>query len=289
MYFLLCLLIIFLCFLVPIIKRQKHAPQKEVLYVSQEQPQEETEDWEEEGSEEGESSSGGEQSEYSDASYDTDDEEKIPQQTQPVSINQPLKNLVMKEARKPEIVSSSTHLVTPTQQHQVSRKKLKRKNIERQIQPELEAAPITLKLRKRSKVSHETDVSTSSKLESHETNVSTSSKLEISGGNTEPAKDDRKKLETMYDDSNIDVNLYTSAPQNITEKKIMLGSNLLVVCKMIEAIGEKGQSYEYAAISLQRKMKSQKAYTFNMPLNLINTLIHALDIIKDANQTYLSK
>ena len=97
-----------------------------------------------------------------------------------------------------------------------------------------------------------------------------------------------KKKETLFDLSNVDYNLYTAAPQNIVEKKVMLGNNLLVLSKMMEAAGDKGQTYEYAAISFQRKLKSSKAYTFNIPLNLAPTLIKALELIMDDNKTFFS-
>ena len=131
---------------------------------------------------------------------------------------------------------------------------------------------------KRVKVQHENQ--TENRLES---------KQEMSGENMELVKDDgKKKVETMFDDSNIDYNLYTAAPQNIIEKKIMLGNNLLVLSKMMDAVGDKGQSYEYPAISFQRKCKSQKAYTFNLPLNLAPTLIRALELIMEDNKTFFS-
>jgi len=112
------------------------------------------------------------------------------------------------------------------------------------------------------------------------------SRNEVSGETLEASKVEKK--ETLFDLSNVDYNLYTAAPQNIVEKKVMLGNNLLVLSKMMEAAGDKGQTYEYAAISFQRKLKSSKAYTFNIPLNLAPTLIKALELIMDDNKTFFS-
>lgn len=258
----------------PTIKYRRHAP-KEVVCVSSEQAEEE-EEWEEEGGEEEEgfTSSWEEQSEYSDACDGTDDEEKISQQTQSVKIKLPLKNLVVKDARKRK---ASPPLAAPAHQNEAPKRRLKRKLVEPQIQAEAQNTPIKRKFHRRPKVEIETE-------------VLNSNKQEISGESPDLLKEDKKKLpETMFDDSNIDVNLNTSTSKNVVEKKIMPGNNLLIVSKMLESIGEKGQAYEYAAISFQRKMKSQKAYTFNVPLSSVGNIIQALEIIRDANQVYLSK
>ena len=271
----------FSVFLVPTAKHRRHAAQKEVVCVSSEQAEEE-EEWEEEGGEEEEgcTSSGEEQSEYSDASYYTDDEEKISKQAQPVNVKPPLKNLVIKNIRKR---GSNPSLVASTPQIAAPKRRLKRKIAEPQIQAEAQNTPIKRKFHRRPKIAVETSVAV-------ETEVLNPDKQEISGENSELPKDDKKKVpETLFDDSNIDVNMNNTTSQNVVEKKIMPGSNLLIVSKMIEAIGEKGQSYEYAAVSFQRRMKSQKAYTFNIPLSTIGNIIQALEIIRDANQVFLSR
>lgn len=245
----------------PVVQRKINGSKKEkVVFMSDEvQENEKDQDWDpEEEEEEEQVDSEYEEDAQSNHPYSSDDssnEEEVLEQAKP------LKNLMLKNVKtqQPKIVPSTSQNLKPNTPQSKKRKSPLQ-------QTPKAAAP------KRLKPSNENQ-----------------NKQEISGENLELTKDEKKKIETLFDDSNVDYNLYCEAPENIVEKKVMLSNNLLIVSKMMEAAGDKGQTYEYPAISFQRKLRSQKAYTFNLPLNMIPTLIKGLKMIMNDNQTYFSK
>lgn len=271
----------------PIVKRRSHGSQKVM-------PMQETNWQNEEASEASCTETEDEQSEAGYSSHDSDYEEEVPQQTQSmnyedIDISPPIQSLktLVKDVRShsPKIVVTQQPQ-TENRQKRVSRKRRAQTDLNQNTTPpsQLQADPIQQPIRTKR-------VKTQEKRSKQEpiTHVEQSNKHEKSGENFDVTKDEQKRPETLFDDSNLDYNLYAMAPQNIVEKKIMLGNNLLVISKMMEASGDKGQTYEYAAISFQRKLKSQKAYTFNLSLNMAPTIIRALELIMDANKTYFAR
>lgn len=297
----------------PIPRQRYHAPKKEIMYV---QETDRDQEWtpEEEACEEGSSGSEGEQSIHSDSGDESGDEKEIPKQTQS------LRNIIVKNIRapNPHIERQHTSFQNQSQLHHQAqinqskyshhpqpiemkntpqtsagavsgRKKRQYKQVDASVKtvqdvPQVESKKYDRKRVKRSAETVEYDAADNSMREVID--GSETSRPEVSGENLDLTKAEKK--ETLFDVSDVDYNLYTAAPQNIVEKKIMLGNNLLVLSKMMEAAGDKGQTYEYAAISFQRKLKSQKAYTFNIPLNLAPTLIRALELIMSDNKTYFA-
>lgn len=267
----------------PVDKRRGHGSQKVM-------PMQETSWQNEEASEASCTETEDEQSEAGYTSHDSDYEEEVSQQTQSMKYEDPAPPIQSLKTLVKDVRSHSPKIVVTPQpqaenrQKRVSRKRRAQTDLNQNTTPPPQQQtasipqPIRTKRVKRSKQEILTQVE-----------VEQSNKHEKSGENFDAAKDEQKRPETLFDDSNLDYNLYAMAPQNIVEKKIMLGNNLLVVSKMMEASGDKGQTYEYAAISFQRKLKSQKAYTFNLSLNMAPTIIRALELIMEANKTYFAR
>jgi hypothetical protein len=254
---------------VPVVQRKNNGSTKEkIVFMSSEiQESEKDQDWDPEGEEEEEEQIESEYEEDAESNNpysgdDSCDEEEIPEPTKPLK-NLVLKNIKQQQANPIQVVPIKATCQNP--------------------------ASITLQPKKRKAPIQKTPKAGPSKRSKPSTSNENQNKHEISGENLELTKDEKKKIETLFDDSNVDYNLYCEAPENIVEKKVMLSNNLMIVSKMMEATGDKGQTYEYPAISFQRKLKSQKAYTFNLPLNMIPTLIKGLQMIMNDNQTYFSK
>jgi hypothetical protein len=100
-------------------------------------------------------------------------------------------------------------------------------------------------------------------------------------------KEKKEKDVPMFNDKNVDYNLYHEAPENVATKKIKLSSNVILMCKMIEATGEqRGLTYDYAALSIIRKTKNNKAYEFNLPLTIAPNLVRGIELIMQENKHF---
>lgn len=98
----------------------------------------------------------------------------------------------------------------------------------------------------------------------------------------------------IYNDKNVDYNLYSGDPNNVVCKKIKIDKNILVTCRMME--GSEGAKKtatfsfpDYAALSFLRKMKDEKAFEFNLPLGLAPSIIEALQLIINDNPKFFKK
>lgn len=107
------------------------------------------------------------------------------------------------------------------------------------------------------------------------------------------AKKGAKKREApLFNDKNLDYNLFNDAPENVVAKKIKISNTVLVTCKMIDAItggASGGLSYDYAALTFLRKIQNQKAFEFNLPLTLAPKIIEALKLIIKDNPKFFKK
>jgi hypothetical protein len=118
-------------------------------------------------------------------------------------------------------------------------------------------------------------------------------KEEVSGNalvlkdDADSKKEKKEKEVPMFNDKNVDYNLYHEAPENVATKKIKLSSNVILMCKMIEATGEqRGLTYDYAALSIIRKTKNNKAYEFNLPLTIAPNLVKGIELIMQENKHF---
>lgn len=119
-------------------------------------------------------------------------------------------------------------------------------------------------------------------------------KNEVSGAeavdNSDSDSKKEKKEAPLFNDKNVDYNLYNEAPENVATKKIKLSSNVILMCKMIEAAGDKnGLTYDYAALSISRKTKNGRAYEFNLPLTIAPNLMKGIEYIMRDNKHFFQK
>lgn len=98
-----------------------------------------------------------------------------------------------------------------------------------------------------------------------------------------------KKEPMMFDDHNVDHNLFNSAPENVVNKRIKISSNIIVTCKMVENNDGKNMAYEYAALTIQRKTKDGTMFEFVLPLSITMSMTEALQIIMKENPKYFRK
>jgi len=93
-----------------------------------------------------------------------------------------------------------------------------------------------------------------------------------------------KKTE-VFNDSNLDFDLFKSSPTNVVSRRIRVASNLIVTCRMISQAGN-NLSYDYAAITFQRKTQNEKMFEFVIPLNLTPRLVQAMQYIIAENPKF---
>lgn len=105
--------------------------------------------------------------------------------------------------------------------------------------------------------------------------------------------EDNKKASNMveYNDKNVDFNLYNEAPEHIKNVKIKISSNVVMICRMIEATGNtsQGLTYDYAALSFVRQSKNGRAYEFNLPLTLAPSITKGINLMIRENTKFFSK
>ncbi len=107
-----------------------------------------------------------------------------------------------------------------------------------------------------------------------------------------PSEDNKKTSNTVeYNDKNVDFNLYNEAPEHIKNVKIKISSNVVMICRMIEATGNtsQGLTYDYAALSFVRQSKNGRAYEFNLPLTLAPSITKGINLMIRENTKFFSK
>lgn len=97
-----------------------------------------------------------------------------------------------------------------------------------------------------------------------------------------------KKRETpIFNDKNVDFDLFNSSPSNVVSRKIKVSNNLMVTCRMIDQTeGKSSLTYDYAALTIQRKTANEKMFEFIIPLSLTPRIIEAMKIIVDQNAKF---
>jgi hypothetical protein len=98
-----------------------------------------------------------------------------------------------------------------------------------------------------------------------------------------------KKEAPTFNDKNVDYNLFSNDPGNVVSRKIKIASNVILTCKMIESDTKGGLSYDYAALTFQRKTRDEKAFEFNLPLTISPNLIQGLKLIMQDNPKFFSE
>jgi len=98
-----------------------------------------------------------------------------------------------------------------------------------------------------------------------------------------------KKKSTDFSALNIDVNLYDDDPNRLVKKSIQISKDTVVSCRMITVQQPRANSFEFAAIVFTRKGKDDKAFEFNLPLNLAPRIINALNLMIKHNSNFFDK
>ena len=112
--------------------------------------------------------------------------------------------------------------------------------------------------------------------------------------NNKSSKKERKKdsnvvSNSKFTDRFVHVNLYNEAPDNVVPKTIMLNNSLLLSCQLQCADPGRNLNFDYAGLTITRKIKDDKCFDFNMPLNVAPTLIKALNLIIKENKRFFSR
>ena len=109
------------------------------------------------------------------------------------------------------------------------------------------------------------------------------------GNSTDDGKRSVNSIE--FNDKNVDFNLYNEAPEHIKNVKIKISSNIVMLCRMIEATGNtsQGLTYDYAALSFVRQSKNGRAYEFNLPLNLAPSIVKGINLLIKHNPKFFEK
>ena len=98
-----------------------------------------------------------------------------------------------------------------------------------------------------------------------------------------------KKEAPDFSDKNVDYNLYEDDPTRLMQKRIKISKDVVVSCRMITVHQPRSNSFEYAAVVFARKGKADKAFEFNLPLDLAPRIISALHLMMKDNSKFFEK
>jgi len=98
-----------------------------------------------------------------------------------------------------------------------------------------------------------------------------------------------KKEVKVFNDRNVDLDLFHSSPTNVVARKVKVSSNLIVTCRnidQIEGARSAGVSYDFAALTFQRKTANDKMFEFVVPLSAAPRITEAINHIIEQNKTF---
>lgn len=100
----------------------------------------------------------------------------------------------------------------------------------------------------------------------------------------------KKKSASLFNDKNVDVNLYNEAPQNIIEKIVKINQGLLMKCHVVDASEMKGNynNSDFSALTFVKRIKDGKAFNFSIPLNLGPVIQDAIQVFVSSNPRFFS-
>ena len=97
-----------------------------------------------------------------------------------------------------------------------------------------------------------------------------------------------KKEASDFSDKNVDYDLFKDDPTRVIQKRCKLSKDVVMSCKMI-TVNQPKLSFEYAAVVFARKGKADKAFEFNLPLELAPRIISALTLMMKDNPRFFEK
>ena len=99
-----------------------------------------------------------------------------------------------------------------------------------------------------------------------------------------------KQEPKMFNDRNVDLDLFNSDPNNVISQKIKVSNTLIVTCRNIDATENArnaGFANDYAALTFQRKVgKDEKMFEFVIPLHVAPAIKKAIEHIIEKNPKY---
>ena len=99
-----------------------------------------------------------------------------------------------------------------------------------------------------------------------------------------------KKETPVFNDKNVDIDLFHSSPSNVVARKIKVSNNLMVTCRNIDQIdGAKQVGYDFAALTFQRKTANDKMFEFIVPLALSTRIVEAIQHIVQENKKFFKQ
>jgi hypothetical protein len=114
--------------------------------------------------------------------------------------------------------------------------------------------------------------------------ASTSATNKLAGEEKKP-----KKEYPDFSDKNVDYNLYHEDPCTLIQKRVKISNDVVMSCKMITVNQSQANRFEYAAVVFARKGKTDKAFEYNLPLNLAPRIIAALNLMMKDNPRFFDK
>ena len=91
-----------------------------------------------------------------------------------------------------------------------------------------------------------------------------------------------------FSDKNVDYDLFKDDPTRVIQKRCKLSKDVVMSCKMI-TVNQPKLSFDYAAVVFARKGKADKAFEFNLPLELAPRIISALNLFMKDNPRFFEK
>jgi hypothetical protein len=98
-----------------------------------------------------------------------------------------------------------------------------------------------------------------------------------------------KRVLPTYNDKNVDYDLFNSAAANLNQRRVRLNNNILLTCKMIDEIDGKSISYEYAALTFQRKMANGRMFEFMLPFSIAKKIVKGIELLIKENEKFFDK
>ena len=101
-----------------------------------------------------------------------------------------------------------------------------------------------------------------------------------------------KKEPLPFNDRNVDVDLFHSSPNNVKPLKVKVSNNLIVTCRHIDQVDgarSGGLTYDFAALTFQRKTNNDKMFEFVVPLSSGPRIQEAIVRIIEHNPKFFTK
>lgn len=97
-----------------------------------------------------------------------------------------------------------------------------------------------------------------------------------------------KKEMPSFSDKNVDYDLFNSSASNVVPRRIKVSNNIVVTCRMVEQKEGRNLTYDYPAITFQRKTTGEKMFEFILPLSLAPKITEAINLLIKDNSKFFN-